>query len=106
MNNKPNAYQTQKDLARGRQTHTLILTLNSLDADRGLAIDVEEWDLVRACNMVISAIIEVLMERMPELDAAIDEWCDDLDGPAADKTIAQFVFDWYRQRLCLEAVGK
>ena len=46
----------------------------------------------QANRRVMISIIEVLVERVPELDAAIDVWC---DGLSDNRTMAQFVIDWF-----------
>jgi hypothetical protein len=48
-------------------------------------------DEAQALNMVISATLEVVIERLPELDAALDVWCAEMSD---DRTMAQFVVDW------------
>jgi hypothetical protein len=45
--------------------------------------------------MIASSVIEVLIERLPELDEAIDFWCEDLDAPK--QTMAAFVVDFMQE---------
>lgn len=46
----------------------------------------------QANRRVMISIIEVLTERVPELDLAIDGWCDEMSD---DRTMAQFIIDWF-----------
>jgi hypothetical protein len=69
----------------------LCLALSAADQRRTSAVNRRDIDEAQALNMVISATLEVVIERLPELDAALDVWCAEMSD---DRTMAQFVVDW------------
>jgi hypothetical protein len=89
------AYKMLKAAAEQRATDTLVESLRILEIDRPALIASRDFELLQSHNMIASSIIEVLIERLPELDEAIDFWCDDLDAP--EQTMAAFVVDFMQE---------
>jgi hypothetical protein len=84
-------YKTIKAQASKESTATLFLGISAANQRRTKALGRNDLAETQALNLVISAMTEALTDRLPELDAAIDAWCDELgDG----RTMAQFMIDW------------
>jgi hypothetical protein len=82
-------YNTLLAQTRTESTTTLRISLNAVDARRKAGTREERNALAAIC----SAIIEVLVEREPELATAIDDWADDLGD---DRSCARLVLDWFQ----------
>ncbi len=89
------AYKMLKAAAEQRTTESLIESLRILEVDRPALVAARDYELLQSHNMVASSVIEVLIERLPELDEAIDFWCEDLDAPK--QTMAAFVVDFMQE---------
>jgi hypothetical protein len=85
------AFNKVRANANLQTTATLCLALSAADQRRTSAVNRRDIDEAQALNMVISATLEVVIERLPELDAALDVWCAEMSD---DRTMAQFVVDW------------
>jgi hypothetical protein len=88
-------YKLLKAAAAERATESLIESLRILEEDRPALIASRDYELLQSHNMIASSVIEVLIERLPELDEAIDFWCEDLDAPK--QTMAAFVVDFMQE---------
>ena len=92
MNAAQAAYNKIVTKAKNETTTTLLLSLSAMDARRTAAVDRGDVDEVKALNMTISATSQVIIDRNPELDAAIDVWCEECDD---ERSMAQFIIDWF-----------
>jgi hypothetical protein len=82
-------YNTLLAQSRLESTTILRISLNAADLRR-TAGNLAQRD---ALNAICSAIVEVLVEREPELATVIDEWADDFGD---DRTCARLVLDWFQ----------
>jgi hypothetical protein len=89
------AYKMLKAAAEQRATESLVESLQLIEADRPALVASRDYELLQSHNMIASSIIEVLIERQPALDAAIDVWCEDLDAPK--QTMAAFVVGFMQE---------
>jgi tyrosine-protein phosphatase YwqE len=82
-----------REKARKTDTESLMLALEYGDEIRLTDHIRSDISNLQALNMSIACMIDVLVERDPALDAAIDVWCDNLsDG----RTMARFIVDRHR----------
>jgi len=88
-------YKLLKAAAAERSNESLIESLRILEEDRPALVAARDYELLQSHNMIASSVIEVLIDRLPELDEAIDFWCEDLDAPK--QTMAGFVVDFMQE---------
>jgi len=86
------AFRVIKATASTQTTKAIYLAMWSAEEQRTNAIYRHDVEETQALNMVIAAWTEILTERLPELDTAIDRWCDEMSD---DRTMAQFIVDWF-----------
>lgn len=92
MNTAQAAYNEIVAKAQKETTTTLLLSLHAMADRRTASIARGDSDETQALNMLISGTEEVLIERFPELDNAIDIWCEQCDD---ERSMAQFIIDWF-----------
>ena len=85
-------YDIIKNRAAQEETATLVDVLKMGEAAFLAAYAADDIETCQTFNMVNCATIEALTERDQFLDAAIDQWCDELPD---DRSLAQFVIDYY-----------
>lgn len=78
--------------AQKETTATLLLSLHAMADRRTASIARGDSAETQALNMVINGTEEVLIERFPELDNAIDIWCEECND---ERSMAQFIIDWF-----------
>jgi hypothetical protein len=88
-------YGWLKAQAEGRDTAVLITDLTLMHEIRVDALAREDYDSVQACNMVISATVEVLFDREPQFAAESDAYDENLDD---ERSIAEWTIDWFTSR--------
>lgn len=84
-------YKWQKAIASAKSTELLLDTLRDGDVQLASAMYREDLDECQALRMVMAAVEEVLIERFPALNDALDMWCEEMPD---ERTMAQFVVDY------------
>lgn len=92
MDTAKTAYDKIVAKAQKETTTTLLLSLHAMADRRTASIARGDSAETQALNMVISGTEQVLIDRFPELDAAIDVWCEECND---ERSMAQFIIDWF-----------
>ena len=85
-------YETIKANATNHDTATLLGVVRETDTAQDKARKADDIAYLQSLNMIMSAVLDVIIDRDRDLDLAIDVWCEECND---ERSMAQFVLDYF-----------